>query len=191
MEHHDTQFQYLKSLLWPATGKDIKPAKVFAVIDCARDKRLEPLINNSDLNHRCLYEGNLNYALKRAAPHLIELEASHPFTATLLNEGWGQSWGIFFVCPNNTDINLLRNNCRRISKVRIPNGKTFLFRYYDPRVLRLLLPTVNTQQCLALFGPATKIIMEMQSKTTALHAEKTQNKLKIKYFTLAKELEHA
>ncbi|WP_096087036.1 DUF4123 domain-containing protein [Agaribacterium haliotis] len=154
-----SQTEQLKQLLWQPLADGSVP-KVFAIIDCARDKRLEPLINNSGLKHECLYEGKLNYALKRAAPHIVQLTSDSLFTETLLSEGWGQAWGIYYLCKPDVTLSQLRNGCRRISKVKSPEGKTLVFRYYDPRVLRTVVPTCDVQQRSAIMGPACSIMVE-------------------------------
>jgi hypothetical protein len=39
-------------------------------------------------------------------------------------------------------------------------GKPMLFRYYDPRVFRIFMPTCNTAELSEVFGPAAYYIME-------------------------------
>jgi hypothetical protein len=47
-------------------------------------------------------------------------------------------------------------------------GETVLFRFYDPRVLRALLPTCTSDQLVELFGPVQKYIVEDEDPSYAI-----------------------
>ncbi len=149
----------LINTLWTPLADGSKP-NVYMVLDGARDKRIEPLINNSKVEQSCLYAGKLSYALKRAAPHIVKLNEDSSFTAEILTLSWRKSWGIFFITPNNVSMAAVRSNCRKISKVQTPTGKVLVFRYQDPRVLRKFLPLCDSQQLRQVFGNASVIAME-------------------------------
>jgi hypothetical protein len=53
-------------------------------------------------------------------------------------------------------------------RVRLPNGETSIFRYYDPRVYNIFLPTCNQEQLREVFGPVTKYYAENPSAKEAL-----------------------
>jgi hypothetical protein len=149
----------LINTLWAPLADGSKP-NVYMVLDGARDKRIEPLINNSKVEQSCLYAGKLSYALKRAAPHIVKLNEDSSFTAEILTLSWRKSWGIFFITPSNVSMAAVRSNCRKISKVQTPTGKVLVFRYQDPRVLRKFLPLCDSQQLRQVFGNASVIAME-------------------------------
>lgn len=153
------EIQSIIDALWSPLADGSTP-NVFMVLDCARDKVIEPLVNKSKLEHSCLYAGKLSYALKRAAPHLVRLSPEAAFTQTILTQGWGQSWGIFIITAETVSMAAVRNSCRKISKVLAPNGKVLVFRYQDPRVLRKFLPLCDKQQIQLIFGQASSIAME-------------------------------
>lgn len=148
--------------LWQPLDNGSHP-NVYMVVDGARDKRIEPLIHSSDLDQYCLYAGEMTYALKRAAPHIVELQRDSLYTKEILRLGWGQSWGIFFIGSENATMSLIRHNCRKINMVQTSEGKMLLFRYQDPRVLRKFLPLCDSKQLNSLFGHAAVIAMESES----------------------------
>ena len=156
--HKATLLQSLVTELWKPIDGAIPT--VYALLDGARDKRIEPLVNNSRLEHDCLYSGKLNYALKRAAPHIVKVEPNDKLFRTIVEEGWGNSWGIFAVVPPGVKMQTVRNNCRRLAKVEAPGGKTMVFRYYDPRVLRDFLPTCLPVEIKRIFGPVSVYVGE-------------------------------
>lgn len=141
--------------LWPTgtTGG----ASVWAILDCARDARIFPALQASRLEYLSLYAGQLPETLKRAAPHMVELAPGYRFTRPLLEMGWGRSWGIFI--RTREPLNL-RHHLRKFLRVQDESGRNLVFRFYDPRVLRVFLPTCDATQLKALFGVAHSYITE-------------------------------
>ena len=143
--------------LWPSHGR--QDGTVWAVLDCARDHRIYPALRLSRLDYRCLYSGRLAPALEAAAPHLIELAPSYAFTRTLIEMGWGKSWGIFVRIGDPT---CLRYHLMTLLRVRDEEGRFLLFRYYDPRVLRVFLPTCRPDELAQMFGPIASYLSESE-----------------------------
>lgn len=80
--------------------------------------------------------------------------------------GWGKSWGVYLACPASfADV---RQHFRHFLKVKKPNGKIVSFRYYDPRVLRIYLPTCTEQEIDIFFGPMTRFPAEDESPAMLL-----------------------
>jgi hypothetical protein len=57
-------------------------------------------------------------------------------------------------------LDLLRRHLREFLVVRDPMGNSLMFRYYDPRVLRVYLPTCNRTELSTIFGPVERFWME-------------------------------
>jgi hypothetical protein len=147
-------YQKLCGRLWP---KGARP-DIWAVVDGARDPQVWWSVRKSSLWNECLYAGSLSAELERAAPYLVQLEFDEPQTMRLLNRGWGKSWGILL--RSGTSLKALRKHLRRFLLVSGPGGKSMLFRYYDPRVMRAFLPTCSATQLDELFGPVECIATE-------------------------------
>jgi hypothetical protein len=84
----------------------------------------------------------------------------------LIEKGWGNHWGIFAVA--NTELKTMRRHFRTFLMVYDPEGKPLYFRYYDPRVLRVYLPTCNLEETDAVFGPISGYMMEGENPETLL-----------------------
>lgn len=125
-------------------------ANVWAVVDAARDRRVYQSLVNSFLNYSCLYSGRLPEEIERVAPYLVQLDPEDKFTDFLTSE-WGGSLGVFIRC--DTSMKELRRHLRRFLIVRDTGGRRLLFRYYDPRVLRVYLPTCDSMEMKTVFGP--------------------------------------
>jgi hypothetical protein len=82
--------------------------------------------------------------------------------------GWGESWGIFV---RMNDPSNLRYHLRTFLRVRDEPGRTLLFRYYDPRVLRVYLPTCRPDELKAVFGPIDSYLTEGEDGQSVIEFE--------------------
>jgi hypothetical protein len=151
--------------LWPQG--ETTPGSLWAVLDCARDRRIYRELSVSRLDYQCLYSGDLPTELKIVAPHMVELSPKYRFTAHLLEQGWGRSWGVFV---RINDVTRLRHHLRKLLTAQSEDGRKLLFRFYDPRVLRRYLPTCTREELQQVFGPVSAYYAEARSADEALHA---------------------
>ena len=141
------------------------PAKthfVYAVLDGARDGRIYSAVRYSAMPWACLFAGKLHPALEMAAPYLVQLRRSSLFTRFILQNGWGNAWGIF--ASSTADLEDLRRHFRRFLRVVDERGKRLFFRYYDPRVLRVYLPTCTEAELKTVFGPVQRFSVEASER---------------------------
>jgi Domain of unknown function (DUF4123) len=140
------------SLLGERVLDEIDPdAPLYAVLDGARDRRVRSWIVETRAPAYCLYQGDLPSVLQDAAPWLLRLGRGHGFTERFFEDGWLDDWGV--VLASNAPVKLLRRHLRRFLLARTEDGRRMVFRYYDPRVLRIYLPTCNAEELKAFFGP--------------------------------------
>lgn len=134
---------------------------VWAILDGARDRRVYGLLLDSYLTYSCLYSGTLSPDLEVAAPYLVQLEYEDRYTRRLLDQAWGNSWGIFLKCDARME--RLRWHLRGFLRVQDQSGRRLVFRYYDPRVLRVYLPTCVSSELATVFGPIERFWTEGES----------------------------
>lgn len=154
MSEQELSRQPLLDLIWPQGAAS---PSAWAVFDCARDPAIYRLLLGSRLEFRCLYSGNVPRELEVVAPHLVELPRGHRLALQWLDQGLGRSWG---VALHTSDPANLRHQLRKLLKVRGPDGRKLLFRWYDPRVLRAFLPTADAVQMAGFFGDISAWICE-------------------------------
>lgn len=154
---------------------DQEPAHVFAILDGARDERIHPTLLQSANEHCCLYRGDLEPDLTAAAPYLVQLQPEGAFTTWLVSYGWGDSWGVFL--QSAASLPELRRHFRRFLMVYDPDGQPMYFRYYDPRVLRVYLPTCNASELRIIFGPVLRYCLEAEDPNSLLEIEFRRGKL--------------
>jgi hypothetical protein len=132
--------------------------RVWAVLDAARDTRIYPTVMGCYADHCCLYSGELPSELKLAAPYLIAIEPEDRVARYLIKHGWGNSWGIFL--RSDASMEILRRHLKKFLVVKDTKGKRLVFRYYDPRVLRVYLPTCRPPELQTVFGPIKAYMVE-------------------------------
>jgi hypothetical protein len=159
--------------LWPASEKG--RLGVWAMLDCARDPRIYRALLESRLEFRCLYAGKLPRALEMVAPHLVELFPNNRLTTAWLDEGWGQAWGIFLKIDDPAN---LRHHLRKFLRVQDEAGRRLLFRWYDPRVLRLYLPTCTDAELQTVFGPIDSLLAESADASGLIEYTRVRGALK-------------
>jgi hypothetical protein len=165
------QTSRFEQVLWPRGER----SDIWMIVDFARDRQIFPMLLAMSLEYSCLYSGNLPPALAMTAPYLIKLEFDQRETRRLLKASWGNSWGIFLKCDNN--LKALRRHLREFLLVRGPGGDTLVFRYYDPRVLRVYLPTCYPDELRQVFGPIESFWMEDANADTLLQFTLDKQKL--------------
>lgn len=160
----------LQDILWTEVQK-LKTLRVFCIQDAAADPCIHPNLVLSAMDRVCLYEGRMPTALEQAAPYLVRLPALSPYTRWYLDRSWGRGWGILF--QSEANLADLRAHFRRLLLVRGEGGGRYLFRFYDPRVLRAYLPTCTPEEAREFFGPVRRFFCESGNGSECLEFGKT------------------
>ncbi len=164
----------LSDLLWPESMNS--RTDVYALLDGARDARVYAYVQASYLDKFCLYAGDLPQELAAAAPWLVRLEQGNDWTQRIIADGWENSWGVFL--RTETSSRELRKHFRKFLRVRDPGGRILIFRYYDPRILRLYLPTCTPSELTTFFGPVQQFLVEDSAGSGAMEFALEGNKLR-------------
>lgn len=97
-----------------------------------------------------LYSGSAEEEFWEVAPYLMrvdELVLSWILETSSKVEGWG----IFIA--SRADMETLRRHLRHFLKVQAPDGDIWMFRFYDPRVMRPFLTTSDAGELRSFLGP--------------------------------------
>jgi hypothetical protein len=142
--------------------------QVCAVLDGASVPDLPAALLQHDPRHVCLYRGELAPDLAECAPYLVRLEPDAAFTSWILEDGWGEHWGIFALAPQSVPFRELRKHFRTFLMVYDADGQPLYFRFYDPRVLQAYLPTCSEEDARTIFGPVSAYLVETDQGKAAL-----------------------
>lgn len=126
-------------------------APLFALLDAARSDRVLVMLQEAIEEYWSLYDGISAVTQASVAPYLVELREESGLLSRLVLEGWGGARGIYFTSKRpRKDI---RSHLRKLLMVtREDPGDMVFFRFYDPRVLPIVLPTMNARQEAEIFG---------------------------------------
>jgi len=133
-------------------------APLFAVLDAARDPGVLALLRDAEVLYQSLYEGMQGQLLSEEAPYLVELGSDPWFDELLVRRGWGRSWGVYL--SSREPFREVRRHLRQFLFVKDEADRELYFRFYDPRVLRVFLPTCKARQVQALFTGVEALSME-------------------------------
>jgi hypothetical protein len=122
---------------------------------------LDRLYSDRSLEAECLFRGKLEPDMAQVAPYLVRLEPESEFAEWVVGTGWGQHWGSFVT--SRRGFRALRDHLRALSLVHRRDGTPLYFRYYDPRVLRIFLPTCSPAQLKQMFGPVDAFLAENET----------------------------
>jgi hypothetical protein len=176
----ENQADIIKKRLFREEG-----AKVYAILDGASIENLLQMFYKYEPEYLCLYQGDLEPDMAEVAPYLVRLDRDTAFTDWLLESGWGNHYGIFAVAFS--DLKQMRQHFRKFLTVYDSKGKPMLFRYYDPRVLRIYLPTCNEEELKQLFGQLEYYFLEDEDAKVALKFRFNETGLKQEKIQASKE----
>lgn len=142
---------------------------VYAVLDGALIDGLPQRLQQLAPDARCLFEGPLDPMLAAAAPYLVPLSPDDGIARLILREGWNAHWGIALQAETGTDLRTMRAHLRRVLRVAAPNGTSMLFRFYDPRAFRSVIPVLDAASRKQFFGPILGVFVEGRSPDVVLH----------------------
>lgn len=134
---------------------------IFAILDAARNEDILTLLHDGGEKFKSLFEGQKADDWAEAAPYLVELPPDSGLLPTLIKEGWGDHWGIYLA--SDAEFDLLRSHFRRFLIVDSEDLGQVFFRFYDPRVLRAIMPTFMPNERLKIFGPVDYFLAESES----------------------------
>lgn len=96
-----------------------------------------------------LFTGTANEWHWAVAPYLFHVDSE--LLDWIAEKLWKEPWGIFAMSKANLEE--LRLHFKKFLMVQLPDGKPWLFRYYDPRILQVYLPTCEPRELQKFFGP--------------------------------------
>ena len=158
---------------------------LFALLDGASIPDLLSSIDRYEPEYCCLYRGELEPEMEEVAPYLVRLEPDSEFTDLVIEQGWGKHWGVFAASDSN--ISVMRRHFRTFLIVHNSDGRPLYFRYYDPRVLRVYLPTCNAEELANFFGPVQYYILEDEDPNRALRFQMENGSLRQEKFKMNHE----
>jgi len=129
--------------------------QIYAILDAASKPEIPKQLWRFNAEYTSLYKDEPEEKYDDVAPYLVNLSGDGGKPGALMEwvfeECWGGGNAIFFEA--NADSHSLLAHFQRFTLVVNEAGKGMLFRFYDPRVLRVYLPTCTPEELKYIFGP--------------------------------------
>ncbi|HZW19953.1 DUF4123 domain-containing protein [Noviherbaspirillum sp.] len=144
-------------------------ANLYAVADAASlPGLLEPMYAPGRRSFACLLPGEISADVAHVAPYLIALHGA-PALVDWLDARLALPWG--YVVQADAGLLALQLHLRRFTETRGPNGEEWLFRFWDPRVLRTMPDILTPAQTAEFMAGIARIYLPGPGAGSALHAD--------------------
>jgi hypothetical protein len=135
---------------------------VYAVIDGAampgHGPDLQQIILDSSAPHARLLKGDHPPEVEAVAPRLVMLQPDSAVTSWFFGQGWGLGLGVLALAA--ADLRTMRRHFQALMQVSLPDGRIVSFRWYDPAILRVYLPSCTATEAGFVFGPVALYLTE-------------------------------
>jgi Domain of unknown function (DUF4123)/FHA domain len=143
-------FSRAQSVLLNALYREGEP--VYAVLDAIRDARIPTFLDASGEKYVRVDEEN------PASPFLVLVPPRSRLLDVLIKDGWKHGWGFYFTASLEFENALW--HWRTFVTLRNRNGQTVTFRFWDPRVLRAVVPAMTPEEAAGFFGLISRFVVE-------------------------------
>jgi hypothetical protein len=151
--------------------------EVFAVVDASRDSRIPAFLAAAGELYTPLESS------KGAAAFVVALPANSRLVHVLIKDGWGRGWG--FYGTSRAGLETVRAHFTSLVNVQTASGAAMTFRFWDPRVLRAMVPAMPPEEADAFFGPCERIVVEAEKSSMALEFSRTSGRPRQQTIVLA------
>ncbi|MHC5306475.1 hypothetical protein [Bartonella sp. LJL80] len=91
--------EQIEEILWKEADDDVR---VYCIMDGYWAEGLYGrLLNSPDISWAHMFQGDVATRNVQQAPFIIALKRGHKLTKWLIEEGWGQGWGIYFTASTH------------------------------------------------------------------------------------------
>ena len=133
---------------------------VFALLDPVRDPRIPAFLDAAREEYARVDD------TVASSPYLVALPSKTRLLDVLVKDGWGRQWGFYFSSRESFEQNRL--HWRSYVVLRTDRAKEITFPYWDPRVLRTILPAMPPEESKDFFGTAARLMVEGEKPELAL-----------------------
>jgi hypothetical protein len=142
--------------LWNQTESNI--CNLYAIVDSALNEEIFRYFLISNIRYRSLYQGTVDQQSWGVSGFLVECKKESELFKWMTTKAWGNSCSVFFTSRSSFDD--LFKHFQKFNRVYLEDDEVVLFRYYDPRVLRIYLPTCNRYEIETFFGEINSFLVE-------------------------------
>ncbi len=142
--------------LWDQAEK--KACNLYAIVDSARNDEVFRYFLTDNIKYKSLYDGKMDIKFFGVSGFLVECKKDSKLFSWLTAEVWGTSCAVFLISKSSFDEVL--KHFQKFIRVYLEDDDVVYFRFYDPRVLRVYLPTCNSKEIKTFFGEIQSFFVE-------------------------------
>ncbi len=139
---------------------------LYAVVDAARAGEVLALLAQGDAPFASLYQGPALQRYMSVSPFLVRYRAQAAACRWLTTSAWGDSCGLLLT--SRAPFEELVSHLASLVLVEDECGVADIFRFHDPRVLPLFLPTCRGPELDRFFGPVERLMVESETAAELL-----------------------
>ena len=127
----------------PIKGADAGDATgTVILIEAARRPDIEVVLQGFDVRYVPIYQGASADTFARHAPYLAEIRGDSRAADWLIDESWGQGWGVWL--RSDSTLAGLRKQFRKFTQLYNPDeDRWYVFRFYAPETVRRVVPLMR------------------------------------------------
>ena len=126
---------------------------LFAVVDSCDEPCVPKKVAEAGPDRAIsLYRGGNEEQYSNVAPYLFRVDQT--IFDWIVKDLWAKPWGIFAF--SSSGLEELRHHLRHFLTVKGTDGKKYLLRFYDPRILPAFVGSCNEMELKQFFGPVQK-----------------------------------
>lgn len=134
---------------------------LYGIVDSARNEEVFRYLITGNVIYKSLFEGTMDVQSFGVSGFLVECKKESSLFQWMTTEVWGNSCCIFFTSKSSFDELFI--HFQQFNRVYLEDDEVVLFRYYDPRVLRVYLPSCNHNEIDAFFGDVNNFFAESEN----------------------------
>ena len=105
---------------------------------------------------------NLEFSFSNPGARSLGLGGAFAALADDATAAYANPAGLVQLVRPEVSLNKNYKHLRRLLRVQDESGRKLAFRFYDPRVLRVYLPTCTAEEAKQFFGPVPRILAESE-----------------------------
>ena len=102
----------------------------------------------------------------RVPIYVLEPSTQSRLLNVMIKDGWGHGWCSYFIAQSS-----LAEACLHLGRyltLRSAHGRPLTSRFWDSRILRVLVPLMQPEEATSFFGPFARIVVEGETPDAAI-----------------------
>jgi len=155
-----------------------KSCNLYVIVDSARNDEVFKYFLTDNVTFKSLFDGKMDIKYYGVSGFLVECKNDSTLFNWLTDKAWGSNCCIFLI--SKTSFDEVLKHFQKFIRVYLEDDDIVYFRFYDPRVLRVYLPTCNNKEIKTFFGEIESFFAESENPQFLTEFQKYSNTWSVK-----------